>query len=114
MKMKKFKDFLLKESKNIDVSKSRLDLCVDDILEFLKDNNIKTWDQFTTTGRFDRWVVDSIIDSNCENMDELREVRYRIRLNLSNKQELQEMLAEYEQDEEYEKCQEIKDKIDSI
>jgi len=46
-------------------------------------------------------------------MDQLKEVRYKIRLKLSNSKELQEMLKEYEEEEEYEKCSEIQKEIEN-
>lgn len=118
MKIKKFSDFQVNEifgfkKKSEAKPQSRVDLCVVDILQFLKDNGITTWEQFTTTGKFNRWVIDNIIDSNCETMDQLKEVRYKIRLKLSNPKELQEMLKEYEEEEEYEKCSEIQKEIEN-
>jgi len=92
---------------------SRIDACVLDVIDFLKDNKINNWTEFTTTGRFDRWVVDKIIDSNCETKEDLEEVRYRIRLNLSDVEQLNYMLKEYEDMEEYEKCSDIQKEIEN-
>jgi hypothetical protein len=117
MKIKNFKDFSINEifgfkKKAEPVKQSRVDACVLDILDFLKDNDITTWEQFTTTGKFNRWVIDNIIDSNCDNMQELKEVRYKIRLKLSDVNELQQMLNDYEEEEEYEICSEIQKEIE--
>jgi len=90
---------------------NRIDACVLDIIDFLKDNKINNWTEFTTSGRFDRWVVDKIIDSNCKTKEELEEVKYKLKLNLSDLEQLNSMLKEYEDMEEYEKCSEIQKEI---
>jgi hypothetical protein len=90
---------------------NRIDACVLDIIDFLKDNKITNWTEFTTTGRFERWTVDKIIDSNCETKEDLEEVRYKLRLNLSDLEQLNDMLKEYEDMEEYEKCSKIQKEI---
>ena len=46
-------------------------------------------------------------------MQELKDVRFEIRLQLSDKPQLREMLEEYEGDEEYEKCAKILKKINN-
>jgi hypothetical protein len=93
---------------------SRVDACIEDIIEFLKDNNIKNWDEFMNASGFERWTVNTIIDSNCENKKELDEVRYKIKLKLSDINQLKDMLNEYEDMEEYEKCSEIQKQIQSL
>ncbi len=113
MKIKKFFQIseLFESTKK--ESMSRIDAGVLDVIDFLKDNGINNWTEFTTSGRFDRWVVDKIIDSNCETKDDLNEFRYRLKLRLSNVNQLKSMLKEYEEMEEYEKCSEIQKEIES-
>ena len=112
MKIKKF--YQIKESsENSKVSMNRIDAGVLDVINFLKDNNINNWTEFTTSGRFDRWVVDKIIDSNCETKEDLNEFRYKLKLKLSDINQLKSMLKEYEEVEEYEKCSEIQKEMSS-
>jgi hypothetical protein len=40
-------------------------------------------------------------------MKELEEVRFRLKLELSNRQQLKDLLKELEQSEEYEKCSQV-------
>jgi len=114
MKIKKFNQVSkLFESSEKNESISRIDAGVIDVIDFLKDNNIHNWTEFTTSGRFDRWVVDKIIDSNCENKEDLNEFRYKLKLKLSDIEQLKYMLKDYEEMEEYEKCSEIQNEIQS-
>jgi hypothetical protein len=53
---------------------------------------------------FDRSVIDKLIDSEIKTMDELKEVKFRIRLELSDRKQLLEYKDELESNEEYEKC----------
>ena len=45
------------------------------------------------------------------NMKELEEIRFRIKLELSNRKQLLDYIKELEQNEEYEKCARIVKKI---
>lgn len=94
--------------------KSKIDECVYDIIVYLKDNNILTWDKFIAGGRFDKFVIDKLIDSYCKNINEVNEVKFKLKLELGNESDLQEMLTKYEESEEYEKCSEIKKRLDSL
>lgn len=93
--------------------KSKIDECVYDIFEFLKENDIKTWNHFTTN-KFDRYVIDKLIDSYGLNMDDVNEVKFQLKLKLGNKSDLKELLDECEENEEYEKCARIKQKMDQL
>ncbi len=90
---------------------SKLDICVSNILSFLKDNDIKDWNDFIRMKKFDRDIVNKIIDSEVDNMLELQEIRFRIRLELSDKPQLLEYQKELENAEEYEKCDIISKKL---
>ena len=94
--------------------KSKIDECVYDIISYLKDNNILTWEKFNSGGRFDRFVIDKLIDSYCKNIDEVNDVKYRLKLQLGDESDLEELLRKCEDSEEYEKCAEIKMRINSL
>jgi len=116
MKIKKFhqiNEIFVFKKKEKPKKISKVDSCVADVIDFLKDNSIHNWTDFTTSGRFDRWTVNKIIDSNCENKEELDEVRYKLKLKLSDYDQLKSMLQEYEKMEEYEKCSEIQREMES-
>ena len=85
-------------------SKNRIDDCVNTIVKFLKENDINDWNDFMSSNKFDKYVIDSIIDKSVNNMQELEEVRFGIRLELSDRQQLLDYKQELEDDEEYEKC----------
>ncbi len=83
---------------------NRVDSCVDGILNFLAENDVYSWDKFLSMPAFDRSVIDKLIDSEIKTMDELKEVKFRIRLELSDRKQLLEYKDELESNEEYEKC----------
>ncbi len=114
MKINKYDDFLNEEffkkifnssKKNNKVKKdNRVDSCVDSILNFLAENDVYNWDRFLSMSQFDRSVIDRLIDGEIKTMDELREVKFKIRLELSDRKQLIEYKSELESNEEYEKC----------
>jgi hypothetical protein len=117
-KMNNYIDFIneklfskVKDDKKI---KSRIDMCVEDILAFLDENKIHTWDDFMKMTTFERDIINQIIDHDVENMQEVKEVRFLTRLELSNKEQLKEYLIELEDSEEYEKCAKVYKKINEI
>ncbi len=91
-----------KNSKNKKLN--RVDSCVNGILNFLAENDVYNWDKFLSMPAFDRSVIDKLIDSEIKTMDELKEVKFRIRLELSDRKQLLEYKDELESNEEYEKC----------
>jgi hypothetical protein len=91
-----------KNSKNKKLN--RVDSCVNGILNFLAENDVYNWDKFLSMPAFDRSVIDKLIDSEIRTMDELKEVKFRIRLELSDRKQLLEYKDELESNEEYEKC----------
>lgn len=93
--------------------KSRVDSCVDSILSFLNENDIKDWNDFMRMSTFDRDVVNKIIDHEVKDFKELKEVNFLIRLELSDNQQLREYLKELEKLEDYEKCAKIVKKINN-
>jgi hypothetical protein len=82
----------------------RIDSCVINILDFLSKNDVYNWNDFMKMSVFDRDVINKLIDSEVSTMNELKEVRFRIRIELSNKEQLIEYKNELELEEEYEKC----------
>jgi len=83
---------------------NRVDSCVENILNFLAENDIYNWDKFVSMSPFDRSVIDKLIDSDVKNMSELKEVRFRLKLELMNRKQLIDLKNDLEQEEEYEKC----------
>lgn len=106
MKIKKYNQFI-NESVNVTS-------CMYKILEFLKDNNINTWDDFENTTPFKRDCINKLISSEITTPKELNEIRFQIRLNLCNKSQLKDMIKQYETNEEYEKCRLLLNKIESL
>lgn len=108
-----FKRIFNKKKSSKISKKSRLDSCLFNILEFLKENGVNDWNDFINMSQFDREVVDKIIDHEVKNLEELKEIKFLIKLELADVQQLREFLSEYEQTEEYEKCAQIVKKISS-
>ncbi len=114
MKINKYDEFINEEffkklynsSKKNSKSKklNRVDSCVNGILNFLAENDVYNWNKFLSMPAFDRSVIDKLIDSEIRTMDELKEVKFRIRLELSDRKQLLEYKDELESNEEYEKC----------
>jgi hypothetical protein len=90
---------------------SKIEDCVNNILSFLYDNGINTWDDFISSGKFDRDVINRLIDHAAKNKEELKEIRFKVRLELSNTKQLREYIKELEESEEYEKCAQVVKKI---
>ena len=86
---------------------SNIDICIEEIINFLNDNKIYTWDDFIYSKKINKYTINKIIDSYANNMKELEEVRFRLKLELSNRNQLKEYLKELEQNEDYEKCAQV-------
>lgn len=99
------KIFGRKKSKN--QTKSNIDICIEEVINFLNDNRIYTWDDFIFSKKINKYTIDKIIDGYANNMKELEEIRFRLRLELSNRNQLREYLNELEKKEEYEKCAQV-------
>lgn len=118
-RIRKYKDFMSeeiiglfkKETPKKKTKEGRVESCVNNILIFLKDNQIEDWNDFMSMKTFDREIVNKLIDNETRNMEELKEVRFEIKLRLSDNQQRREMVKEYEEKEEYEKCSRILKKI---
>lgn len=84
--------------------KSMVDQCVEEIINFLNENGIYTWDDFVYSKKADKYIINKIIDASTQNMKELEEVRFKLKIELSSRQQLKDLLKEMEVSEEYEKC----------
>ena len=91
-------------TKNKTTKLSRVDSCVVNILDFLSENDVYNWDGFMKMSQFDRDVIDKLIDSEVNTMNELKEVRFKLKLELADRKQLMEYKDELESEEEYEKC----------
>ena len=116
-KINNYDDFLNEEffrkifKKGKQPQKSQIDSCVAEILDFLNENGIYTWDDFLYSKKADKYIINKIIDTSTKNMKELEEVRFKLRLELSSRQQLKDYLKELEQNEEYENCARIIKKL---
>lgn len=113
MKINNFDEFINEEffkrifnssKKKTSVKLNRVESCVENILSFLAENDIYNWDKFLNMSPFDRDVINKLIDSEVRDYKELNEVKFKLRLELSNREQLLEYKTELEQNEEYEKC----------
>lgn len=84
--------------------KSNVDQCVEEIINFLNENGIYSWDDFVYSKKADKYIINKIIDASTQNMKELEEVRFKLKIELSSRQQLKDLLKEMEVSEEYEKC----------
>lgn len=111
MKLVKFESFVnekffsrISKGKKTTNKSSRIEMCVNDILNFLSEHDIYNWDRFMNMSPFDRELINKMIDRQVKDMEELKEVRFKVRVELSNRQQLLELKNELESQEEYEKC----------
>jgi hypothetical protein len=111
MKINNFDEFINEEffkrifnnsKRKTNTKLSRIESCVENILNFLAENDIYNWDKFLNMSPFDRDVINKLIDSEVRDYIELNEVKFRLRLELSNREQLLEYKNELEQNEEYE------------
>lgn len=112
--VKKYRNFVSEElssSFRIEKGETGVKNSINRILSFLKDNQVKDWNDFLSMSAFDRQVVDKLIDSETDDVEDLIEIRFVIRLSLSDKPQLKKMMKEYELMEEYERCSKILKKI---
>ena len=114
MKINRYNQFINEEffkklfnnskKKNKTTKLSRVDSCVVNILDFLSENDVYNWNKFLKMSQFDRGVIDKLIDSEVNTMNELKEVRFKLKLELADRKQLMEYKDELESEEEYEKC----------
>jgi hypothetical protein len=92
------------------VDKNLVKETTDRIIKFLNENDVRSWDRFVEWD-FARNTVTKIIDTSIRTDQELKEVKFYIKLHLANLGQLKSMLKKYEELEEYEKCDLIHKKI---
>jgi hypothetical protein len=106
-----FKKIFGKPKKKEITQKSKIDTCVEEIISFLNDNKVYTWDAFISSKKFNKDVINKLIDHHAKDMNDLKEIRFKIRLELSSRQQLKDYIKELEHEEEYEKCAQIVKKL---
>jgi len=106
-----FKKIFGKPKKKEITQKSKIDTCVEEIISFLEDNGVYTWDAFISSKKFNKDVINKLIDHHAKDMNDLKEIRFKIRLELSSRQQLKDYIKELEHEEEYEKCAQIVKKL---
>jgi hypothetical protein len=109
MILKNFKYF--KEIFSKKTIKSEIDECFNNILEFINANNIKDWDDFVYADKPQRDIINLLIDSTDLSLEDINEVKFRLRVTLSNRDQLKKLLIKYEYLEDYEKCEYILSEI---
>lgn len=98
-------EFYKKISKKENESQSsKIDSCVAKILDFLNQKAIYTWDNFLYSKKADKFIINKMIDDSTKNMREFEELRFKLKLELSSRQQLRDYLVELQSNEEYEKC----------
>jgi len=75
------------------------------VLKFLEESEISNWEDFKKMGKFDYDIIDNLILHEAKDSDEVDEIKFIIRIRLSNKNQLETYLKELEYKEEYERCQ---------
>jgi len=89
----------------------RVENAVESILKFLHDNEVYDWNDFEKMSPFDREVVNKLIDHTAKDMNDVKDIRFEIKLDLCDTYQLREYLKELESEEEYEKCALVLKKI---
>lgn len=84
-----------------------IEICVEEIVNFLNENGIYSWNDFIYSKKTDKYIINKIIDGCAKNMKDVEEIRFLLRLELSDRQQLIDYLKELESQEEYEKCAKI-------
>ena len=106
-----FKKIFGKPKKKEIIQKSKINTCVEEIISFLEYNGVYTWDDFISSKKFNKDVINKLIDHHAKDMNDLKEIRFKIRLELSSRQQLKDYIKELEHEEEYEKCAQIVKKL---
>lgn len=101
----------IKKNKNSLSKSDSIKLCSEEIINFLNDNNIYTWNNFLGMSPFKREVINKMIDVKVDSLKEVKEVIFLLKLELCNRSQLQNLISEYESEEDYEKCSQILKKL---
>lgn len=113
-KIHNYDDFLNEEffrkifsKKKKTTTNSEIDICIEEIINFLNENGIYSWNDFLYSKKTDKYIINKMIDTSAQNMKDVEEIRFGLRIELSNRQQLKEWIKELESSEEYEKCSRI-------
>lgn len=87
--------------------------CVEEIIKFLYERKISTWNEFNSRN-FDRSEVDRIIDTTARDMNEFEEIKFYLKLKLCSVSQLNKMLKPYLDCEDYEKCTLLRNRISEL
>ena len=99
--------FWKKDSKeNLEIDKD-----VKNLLDFFHDNDVHNITDYHDLSDLEKSFIKSILRS--KNKKHQIEVEFRVELELANRHQLYRMLKMYEEEEDYEKCSIIKNKLDN-
>jgi hypothetical protein len=108
MRIKRFKSF------NQDlVDKELVKRTSDGIIRFLRDNKISTWEEMDNN-EFTRNTINKIIDKAARTYEEVKEIKFFMKLELSSIKSLKNLLQDLIESEEYEKCRLVQNRINQI
>ena len=96
----------------IDRGKRTIFRDVETLLDFLKDNSVQTIDDFYNLNVFEKGVIKILLNKRDKKYQ--MEVEFYIELELSNLYQLKNMIKMFEDEEDYEKCSIIRDKITKV
>lgn len=104
-------EFFKKIKKKSKSKTKRIEEAIKNILDFLNDNQIYDWNDFEKMSPFDRDIVNKIIDHTANDMKDVVDIRFKLKLELYNVNQLKTYLKELEYEEEFEKCVQVLKKI---
>jgi hypothetical protein len=104
-------EFFKKIKKKSKSKSDRVQDALTNILNFLNDNQIYDWSDFEKMSPFDRDIVNKIIDHTAKDMKDVVDIRFKLKLELCDRNQLRNYLKELESQEEFEKCAEVLKKI---
>ncbi len=113
MKIKRFKYFAENLTNQNLVDKDLVKRVSDGIIKFLRDNKISTWEEMDNN-EFTRNTINRIIDQSARTYEEVKEIKFFMKLELYNVKSLRNMLKNLIDSEEYEKCRLVQNRIDKI
>jgi hypothetical protein len=89
----------------------RISKCVNYILSVLKMNQVVDYNDLKNVTELDRSIIDYMIYSGTNNIEEFEQIKFLIRLELCDKNQLIQFLKELESEEKYEKCLIVKKRL---
>ena len=105
--------YLRKFNEDFNVDKDiNIEIIAGDIIDYLKKNCVDRWEDIFKKTEVKNEVND-IINHYIEDLSDLNGIKFKVCLELNDLEELKKMLPSLEKEEEYEKCQLIKNKLDN-